>query len=221
MDTSSVTCNDAFAYIADMGGNRLHVYSLRENRSWMIQNDYFKNDVNLGRFSIGQKSFKWDGGLFGLALGKTNPDYSRDVYFHSLINFNEYVVSNRVLQDENLSKDITQYQLLGSRGNDSYSTSEVYDDNTGVLLYTLISTNGVGCWNTNKPLTTGNAVIADRDPISFVFPNDMKLDNEGNLWIITDKMFHFIRNQLDFKEVNYRVLTGRVEDLIRGTACES
>lgn len=63
-------------------------------------------------------------------------------------------------------------------------------------------------------------MIADRDPVSFVFPNDMKLDNEGNLWIITDKMFHFIRHHLDYAQVNYRVLVGRVEDVIRGTACE-
>lgn len=186
----------------------------------MVQNSFFKNNAQLGTFSIAKKTFKWDGGLFGLALGKTHADNSRDVYFHSLINFNENVVSNRVLQDEKLSKDQSYYQLLGSRGQDSYSTVEAYDHKTGVLFYTLISTNGVGCWNTNKPLIEGNAVIADRDPVSFVFPNDMKLDDEGNLWIVTDKMFHFIRNQLDYKEVNYRVLVGRVEDIIRGTACE-
>lgn len=128
--------------MADMGGHRLHVYSLRENRSWMVQNQYFKNDPNLGMFTIENKSFKWDGGLFGLALGKTNSDNSRDIYFHSLINFNEYVVSNRVLQDEKLSRDLSYYQLLGSRGQDSYSTAEVYDNRTGVLFYTLISANG-------------------------------------------------------------------------------
>lgn len=204
-----------------MGGNRLHVYSFKENRSWMIQNKYFNNNPRLGQFSISGKSFKWDGGLFGLALGKYNSDQSRDVYFHSLIDYKEYVVPNTVLQNEHLSRDLSQYTLLGDRGDNSYSTAEVYDHNSGVLFYTLISANGLGCWNTNKPLTQENAVIADQDPVAFVFPNDMKLDNEGNLWIVTDRMFHFIRRRLDFNEVNYRVLTARAEDVIRGTACES
>lgn len=203
-----------------MGGNRLHVYSFRENRSRMIQNDYFTNDPNLGTFAISGKTFKWDGGLFGLALGRSYPDNSRDVYFHGLINFNEYVVNSRVLQDEKLSNNISHYHLLGSRGENSYSTTTVFDEKTGVLFYTLITLNGIGCWNTNKPLIAGNAVIADNDHVSLVFPNDMKLDSDGNLWIVTDRMFHFIREELDYTQVNYRVLVGRVEEVIRGTACE-
>lgn len=57
--------------------------------------------------------------------------------------------------------------------------------------------------------------------VTMVFPNDIKVDAIGNLWVLSDKLPVFMYARLDPKEVNFRVLTAPVAEAIQGTACDS
>lgn len=89
-----------------------------------------------------------------------------------------------------------------------------------MLFYTQVNKDGVGCWNTNKPYTADTQGIVDTDTDALVFPNDLKIDRDGNLWVLSDRMPIFIYKQLNPAEYNYRILKGKVTDLILGTPCE-
>lgn len=56
---------------------------------------------------------------------------------------------------------------------------------------------------------------------TMVFPNDIKVDAKGNLWVLSDRLPKFMYESLDPEDVNFRVLTASVKDAIMGTACDS
>lgn len=177
----------------------------------------------MGTFTVDDVMFTWKDGIFGMALGNVNPDSSRNMYFHSMISNEEFVVSNKVLQNETYSNDpisYNEFRNVGNRGLDSHSTSEVFDQATGALFYTMISHNGIGCWNTMKPLSYDNAILLDADDVALVFPNDIKIDADRNLWVLSDRLPQYIYGKLDANDVNYRILVGKIDDLIRNTPCD-
>lgn len=67
-------CEDAFAYIPDLGSFAMVVYSLRENDSWRFTHHFFHIDPLQGEFNIGGVNFQWLDGLIGVALGPECPN---------------------------------------------------------------------------------------------------------------------------------------------------
>lgn len=133
----------------------------------------------------------------------------------------EFSVPNTVLKNETFatsSDAYYAYTLLGDRGPKSQSTAEFYDPITDVIFYTQINRDAIGCWNINKPYNVENQGLVDSDSDSLVFPNDLKVDHNGNLFVLSDRMPLFIYGSLK-PEFNYRVLTGKTSEVISGTAC--
>lgn len=151
------------------------------------------------------------------------PHRSRPVYFHALSSTKEFVVPNRVLQNRTHVTDSAAYfdfKLLGDRGENGQSSAEFYDDASGVLFYTQVNKDGVGCWNSAHKYTADTQGLVDSDSDALVFPNDLKVDAERTLWVLSDRMPLFLYKQLDPKQFNYRILSAPVDEAIRGTACE-
>lgn len=111
--------------------------------------------------------------------------------------------------------------MVGERGQNGQSTAEFFDEMTNVLIYTQVNKDGIACWNVNKPYTADTQGIIDSDSDALVFPNDLKIDRNGNLWVLSDRLPAFIYKGLNANEFNYRILTGKVSELILGTPCES
>lgn len=47
-----------------------------------------------------------------------------------------------------------------------------------------------------------------------------QVDQEGNLWILSDRQSRFLYDAIDLDQVNFRVLTAPVASFIQGTPCE-
>lgn len=225
IDTPKNDCENSFAYIADSGAFGIIVYSFRENRSWKIHHNFFHIDPMSGLFKVSDVSFTWSDGVFGMALHNLQIDSSRDVYFHSLSGTKEFVVSNVILKNESfaLSTDAVyeKFRIVGDRGEKGHSTSEVFDKKHNVMFFTQVARNGIGCWNLNSPLNTSTAVLVDSDPVSLIMPIDITLDREGYVWVVSNRMPHFLYDIMDFSDYNYRILVGKASDLIKGTVCDS
>lgn len=70
MDTQASKCDDAFAYIPDLGAYAVIVYDYKNNRSYKVEHNYFHFDPTKGNFNVDGINFQWTDGVFGLALGK-------------------------------------------------------------------------------------------------------------------------------------------------------
>lgn len=223
VDVDRGDCDNAFAYLPDLGGYQVIVYSFNEDKSWNVKHNFFHFDPLAGDYNIGGVNFQWTDGVFGMAVGKRLRDGTKPIYFHAFSSTKEFMVSNRILQNETHSQSTESYydyKLMGDRGPNSQSSAEFYDSETGVIFYTQPNKDGIGCWNTAKTLNPDSQGLVDSDSDALVFPNDLKVDSEGNLWVLSDRLPMFIFTSLDPEQYNYRILTGHVSDIIKGTPCE-
>ncbi|XP_037820661.1 L-dopachrome tautomerase yellow-f2, partial [Lucilia sericata] len=223
VDSDRSECNNAYAYVPDLGAYGVVVYSFRNDHSYRVKHNFFHFDPLQGDFNVGGVNFQWTDGVFGLAVGPMNPDHSKDIYFHALASTKEFKVSNHVLQNETLATSPNSYydfKYVGDRGMNGQSTAEVYDKETGVIFYTQVNKDAIACWNVKKPYTPDNQGLIDSDSHTLVFPNDLKIDAEGTIWVLSDKMPTYLYKELDPAAVNYRVLMGNNKELIKGTTCQ-
>lgn len=216
-------CDNSFAYLGDLGSAGLVVYSWQRQSSWRIHHNFFHIDPTEGEFNVTGISFEWSDALFGLALSNPDPRGFSTLYFHPLTSTNEFAVSTRILQDERLAKNsYSEFRLLGSRGPKAQSGVSFLHKKTGVLFYALINLNAIACWKTTNPAYTmqsqGRVYMSNE---TMVFPNDIKVDANDNLWVLSDRLPSYMYKELDYNEVNFRILTESVADAIKNTACDA
>ncbi|KAK3919002.1 Protein yellow [Frankliniella fusca] len=226
VDTTAQTCDDAYAYVPDLGGYGLVVYSWKDNSSWRIKHNFFYFDPLSGNYNVDGINFQWTDGVFALALSPVQKeDGYRTVYFHPLSSTHEFKVSSRVLQNKTIAELPETYYAfkdLGTRGPNTQSSASYLDESTGVLFYTQVNRNGLGCWNTKaQEYNPDNNALVAADNVTMIFPNDLKIDPQGNLWMLSNRMPRFHYKHLDYTDVNFRIFKAPAKDLIKGTVCET
>ncbi|XP_045473008.1 protein yellow [Harmonia axyridis] len=222
VDVDPTKCEEAFAYIPDLGGYGVVVYSLADNDSWRIKHNFFHFDPLNGDFNVGGINFQWTDGVFGLALGKVQPNGYRTMYFHPLAGIREFSVSTEVLRNKTMATGNNAYyafKLEGNRGEKTQSSASDLDEKTNVLFLTQLNKDGVACWNVDKPLNPENLGTVAQDSEGLIFTNDLKIDAERNLWILSDKMPTFLYKGLQPNETNYRIFKVKIDEAISGTPC--
>ncbi|XP_032511479.2 protein yellow-like [Danaus plexippus] len=223
VDVDSNTCDDAYAYVPDLGAFGVVVYSLKQDDSWRVAHHYFYFDPLAGSYNVSGVVFHWTDGVFALSLSEPRENGFRTMFFHAFSSTKEFCVSTELLRNYrqiNRNEAFNDFKLLGDRGENTQSSASYYDTNTSVLFYTQVNRDGVGCWNSNKPYTPENNPLLFSDPINFEFLNDLKVDSDGILWLLSDKLPRFMYQSLDPNEINYRIMSIKATDAIAGTVCE-
>ncbi|XP_058056115.1 L-dopachrome tautomerase yellow-f2-like [Anopheles bellator] len=226
VDVDPSDCERTYAYMPDYEWQRLYVYGLVENRMWRFEHNYFSFEPRGGDFNIAGQQFVWRDGLFSVAVGGLRNENSTEklVYLHSMSSVSEMAVSNRVLQNETLARlgnhaYVRAFQHLGERGPNTQSSSHAYDTRTGVLFYAEINRNSIGCWNTSKPFSSENHGIVHLDNEEMIYPADLKVDINGELWVISNRLPIWIYAQLNVTDVNFRIWRQTASRAIAGTIC--
>lgn len=224
-------CEDAFAYIADAGTPpSLNVYSLKSNRTWMVQHNSFNIDPLAGNFTLLGVQFQTQDALYGLTLTEKKENGYPELYFHALAAYNEYKVSTMTLRNETLwtypgfsapeikSEVYKLFTHIGARKTNEQAGASVYDKTQNVFFYTLPNENAVGCWKlNNQNYTISNVFSSVTD---MVYPIDIKIINNNTLWILSNKMQKFLYNKLDIADTNFYIHTVSVKDAVKNTECE-
>ncbi|CAH1640453.1 unnamed protein product [Spodoptera littoralis] len=215
-------CAKSYAYITDMGSNAIIVYSMDDNDAWRVENHYFHFDPHAGVYKVGGIDFYWSDGVSSGTLSQPKKDGYCDLYLHPTSSTKQFRMSTRLLRNKDAPKEdiFNGVEIIGDRGPNSQATSCDIDPSTNVLFYTQVCKNGLGCWNLNKQFNDANTPLILSDCNLMEFPNDVKADREGNLWILSDRQSRFLYEAMDFDQVNFRVLTAPTATLIQGTACE-
>ncbi|CAG9767088.1 unnamed protein product [Ceutorhynchus assimilis] len=221
IDASKKNCEDAFAYIPDLSGWGLIVYSLKQNKAWRVNHWYFLPDPQAKNFLIAGYSFQFNDGIFSVQLSKEKPDGYRDMFFHAMAGTRIYKVSTKVLRNEALATrrvhDEGDFVEIGDKGpNFQTSTADIHKP-TGILFMALVNQNSVGCWNINKGIETLS--IIQRDDDQLIYPSDVRISGD-RLYVLTNTMPRFLNGQLNYNDINFRVWSGDVKSAIRGTNCE-
>lgn len=216
-------CQDSYAYLGDLGDAAIVVYSFYNHTSWRIKHHYFHIDPLAGEFNVAGIKFEWTDGVFGLALSAPDEEGFSTLYFHPMTGTREFSVSTKILRDATLAKNsFHEFKMLGSRGPKGQSSVSFLHKKTGVLFYALVNLNAVACWRTTNPSYTmesqGRIYMSNT---TMVFPNDIKVDANDNLWVLSDRLPIFMYSRLNESDVNFRVLMAPVSEAIKNTACDS
>lgn len=218
-------CENTYAYSGDLGAPGLVVYSWKLQDSWRVNHHYFHPDPLAGNYTISGINFQWDDGLFGLALSKKQPDGYAILYFHPLSSTNEFSVSTQVLRNKTYAlsaENFKEFKILGSRGLNGQSGAAFLDQLTGVLFYALPNLNAVACWKTsNRDYTFKSQGRVYMSQTEMVFPNDVKVDDQDRLWVLSDNLQNLLYSKLDRNQINFRILTAHVKEAIENTACDT
>ncbi|KAL1452606.1 hypothetical protein WDU94_006820 [Cyamophila willieti] len=160
----------------------------------------------------------------GTSVDKTIRDDQRYVYFHSMSSNRHYYISTTDLRNSSRyvnSSDIDEYfHYLGSRHRNTQASASAINSN-GVLFYNLVTKHSVGCWNTRTKVylpQTQDIVQTNRDILNF--PNDLKIDQQDNIWVLSNKLHQYLYGFLDFNVYNYRILVANSNDIVRNTKCD-
>ncbi|XP_049536241.1 L-dopachrome tautomerase yellow-f2-like [Anopheles darlingi] len=226
VDVDPNDCQRAYAYIPDYEWQQLYVYGLSEQRMWQFHHNYFSFEPRYGDFNIAGQRFIWRDGIFSVAVGGpvSVGSSEKTVYLHAMASVSEIAVSNRVLQNETLALRgndayASAFRHLGSRGPNTQCTSHAYDERTGVLFYAEVNRNSIGCWNTARVFSPDNHGIVHLDNEEMIYPADLKIDVNGEIWVISNRLPIWIYSQLNVTDINYRIWRQTASRAIAGTTC--
>lgn len=200
------------------------VFSFGQNKVWHFQHSSFDPNSPDSDFNVAGLSYRWNDGIFSLTLGPLKPDGYRAVFYHPMSSTNEFVVSSKVLQNQGVSENPASYETFfkfyGTRGPLTQSSMHQYDQRNGIMMYTQVARNAVACWNSQKPYTAENIGLVAQSNETMIYPSDLKVDRESNVWYMTNSMPIFVFSKLDTNEYNFRVWRGKISEIIKGTVCE-
>lgn len=156
-----------------------------------------------------------------MTLSPTRSDGYRTLYFSPLASHREFSVSTRVLRDESRVEDSYHdfFFFPTERTSNSHTTARVCSDD-GIMLFNLIDQNAIGCWHTSMPYEPQYHSVVDRDDVGLVFPADVKVDENRDVWVLSDRMPVFLITNLDYNDVNFRIYSAPLQTLIGGTVCD-
>ncbi|XP_062558540.1 L-dopachrome tautomerase yellow-f2-like [Armigeres subalbatus] len=224
VDVEPGQCEDAYAYIPDYQWRNLYVYGFAQNRMWRFSHNYLSFEPRFGHFNVAGLKFVWNDGVFSVTVGKKDAvSGDRPVYLHALASVSEIVVPNSVLKDETLARSGKDYnglfRHLGPRGPNTQSSGHAFDEHTGVLFYAETNRNAVGCWNSATDFHPENQGIVHLDNEGMIYPADLTIDNDGTIWVISNRLPIWIYSKLDVDEYNYRIWRQTSAKAINGTIC--
>ncbi|KAF9815372.1 hypothetical protein SFRURICE_011524 [Spodoptera frugiperda] len=206
--------NGDYAYITDNSAvdPGIIVFRRSDKKSWKVRDSLSMSSVSEATFfRINGTSVNLPVNIDGIALG---PQYrneegkvDRKVYYCPLSSYHLYAINASVLQNESLGQQgngaLRPYVVdLGSKAS---QTDGMKMDSTGVLFYGLIGNSTIAEWNTTVDFRVGQRTIA-RDPNYIQWVDRFTFDNKGNVYVVINRLYNFVKNQVSVNEVNYRIL---------------
>ncbi|KAF5276229.1 hypothetical protein FQR65_LT04034 [Abscondita terminalis] len=221
IDVQPNSCENAYAYMPDYTGFGILVYNFANDETWRVDHKYFLIDPLAMDFFIGGYRFKFDDGIFSIALSDVYPDGSRDAYFHSMAGTHTYSVSTNVLRNKALatrSEHGDDFKILINRGLGAQSSGSDLHRTSGLLFFGIVNQNALGCWNTFKPPELENFDVVYKNGKKFIYPTDVKVSGDDVI-VLTNSMPVFLFGRLDYDQINFRVWMSNVYDAIMNTNC--
>lgn len=217
---------------------------MAQRTSWRTTNYLYNPDPFASDYSYQGINFQWTDGVFGASLSPLNkPAGDRVLFYHPMSSFNvslscykifkfaiilnsqqEFTVRTSILRNQTAwltsTAPATAFQSIGSRGRRSQSSTTDMTP-SGILIAAQVQLEGVSCWDTRKPYNLNNVMMLQRDPNLLGFVNDLKLDaDRENAWAVSNNLPIYLYSQLDFTQINFRLLRANIARAIRGTICD-
>ncbi|XP_043677833.1 protein yellow-like [Vespula pensylvanica] len=217
------TCLDAYLYVADVDQNGIFVYDLYKNYSWRLSNtagNAFGPDKDAMNITIAGESFDLTDGTLGMSLSPVGFYDHRYLYFNSLASYYQKFMDTLSLKESEFQEPVifrSNYKRASQAGVQATSRR-------GVIFFQLVQLTAIACWDIEKPFAPENIVIISQDEETLQYVSGIKVITnkygEEELWFNTNRLQKTINMTLKPTETNFRLIRGKVDDIIRATRCE-
>ncbi|KAI4484280.1 hypothetical protein M0804_007736 [Polistes exclamans] len=218
-----LTCLDAYLYVADVDQNGIFIYDLYKNHSWRLSNtagNAFGPDEDAMNITIAGESFDLTDGTLGMSLSPIGFYNHRYLYFNSLASYYQKFMDTVSLKESEFRDPVifrSNYKRASQAGVQATSRR-------GVIFFQLVQLTAIACWDIEKPFAPENVVIICQDEEILQYVSGIKVitNNHGEeeLWFNTNRLQKTINKTSKPTETNFRLITAKVDDIIRGTRCE-
>ncbi|NP_001161913.1 yellow-e3 precursor [Tribolium castaneum] len=219
-------CKDTFIYIADCQTYSVIVYDVQKGVIWKATDKTMYPYPNYGTFDILGDSFDLMDGVLGMSLSPYKPGQDRILYYHAMSSPTENWVltsdlrnRSRFIHDSQSSPEIF-HTYHGKRH--TQSAAEAIDKD-GVMYFGLMSDVTLNCWNTHTEYGPKTIDIIAKNLQTLQFASGVKVITNSKagqeLWVLTSRFQKVATDSLSTSDVNFRILAGRTEDMVAGTAC--
>ncbi|XP_018375327.1 PREDICTED: major royal jelly protein 1-like [Trachymyrmex cornetzi] len=217
------TCLDTYLYVADVDQNGLVIYDLYRDHSWRVNNtrgNAFGPDEDAMNITIAGEWFDLTDGTLGMSLSPLGYFNHRYLYFNSLASYYQKYADTVSLKQSKFREPVifqSNYKRASQAGVQATSRR-------GVIFFQLVQLTAIACWDIGKPFTPENVVIIAQDEETLQYVSGIKVitnrAGEEELWFNTNRLQKTINMSLKPTEINFRIIRGKVDDIIRGTNCE-
>ncbi|KAK2588614.1 hypothetical protein KPH14_006383 [Odynerus spinipes] len=217
------TCLDTYLYVADVDQNGIFVYDLYKNYSWRLGNtpgNAFGPDADAMNITIAGEWFDLTDGTLGMSLSPPGFYDHRYIYFNSLASYYQKFMNTLSLKESEYREPViysSNYKRASQAGVQATSRR-------GVIFFQLVQLTAVACWDIEKPFAPENVVVIAQDEETLQYVSGIKVitNNHGEeeLWFNTNRLQKTINKTLKPTETNFRLIRGKVDEIIKGTRCE-
>ncbi|KAG6454492.1 protein yellow-like [Manduca sexta] len=203
-----------YAYITDNSAvdPGIIVFRRSDKKSWKLRDMKSMTSVpDATVFRVNGTTVNLPVNIDGIALG---PQYltedeqvDRKVYYCPLSSYHLYAINASVLRNESLAQQgegaLRPYVVdLGTKAS---QTDGMKMDSNGTLYFGLIGNSIIAEWNSSVDFHVGQRTIA-RDPNYIQWVDRFTFDDQGNTYVVINRLYNFVKNQVSVNEVNYRIL---------------
>lgn len=225
---NKIVVDDAYggyAYITDNSGPDpgIVVYSRRLNRSWKIREpNSMRPSLDAIAFVINGRPLNISIPIDGIALGpyyaavEGGPTIERNVYYCPLSSYHLYSIPASLLRDPEIATRLTPDQVVAAitdHGVKASQTDGMVMDNHGILYFGLLGENAIAQWDSFQPFTLENQHIIAHDDFHIQWTDGMGFDEEGNLYVVVNRLHNFAAQRLNPNNINFRILRSKTGTL--------
>ncbi|KAL0278636.1 UNVERIFIED_CONTAM: hypothetical protein PYX00_000403 [Menopon gallinae] len=212
VDLRSDNCQDAFAYIADVTSYALIVFDAKNDKAWQVKSNTMYPYPPYGVFRANNAEFDLMDGILGMALAPASVRESW-VPVSALRNERNF--------DQGENKIPRQFQT-SDEARKSQSIAEAFDKN-GILYFGMMDDNSINCWNSDTAYKSSNIHQLEQDNLNLQFSSGLKIipneKDEEEIWVMTDRFQLLMTGDMKKNEVNFRIVRGKLDDLLRNSPC--
>ncbi|XP_046736871.1 major royal jelly protein 1-like [Diprion similis] len=221
VETRGDSCEETWAYIGDPEGYGLVIWDGLD--MWRLENDdVYAPDSSATTFSVAGENVTLELGTFSLKI--TLPGFIDEDYLllRPLASFSDYAIRTEDLHNSKNSS-VTYY-----KGNITLPSQELVSrfSKSGVLMGAFTSSLAVACWNLANPLATEyvGTPLEDDEALQFtsaarIFEGSEPGFEYEEYWMMTNRYQKFALGTMDFDDINFRILSVNIADVVKGTVC--
>lgn len=202
---NDIVVDGDFAYMSDTTSSDpgILVYNRKEQQAWKFRNDKFFGRKDASNFTVQGHAFLGVNNINGIALS-SDCTKNKTFYFTALSSYNMYSISTDILKDSTKASVLDISNNIVDHGKKfSQSAGMVCDDDDN-LYFGLQVDDAVAKWDTKKPLTKLRKI--SKSYTQLMWPDSATIDNDGNLYYLTNKLPAYNDVGLKKDEVNFRIV---------------